>query len=129
MSPRISVLTAVYDPDRDHLQACIDSVRAQVFDDYEHIIIDDASTLPFVAEVLAAAAAADPRVRVARRDTNGGIVAASNDALAAAGGELIALLDHDDVLEPDALAVMSSEMTGEVEVAYSDHDLIRPDGR
>lgn len=129
MTPRFSVLTAVHDPERDHLLACLDSVNRQGFGDWEHILVDDASTRPYVAEVLAAAAAADPRVRVIHREHNGGIVAASNDALAASRGELIALLDHDDELGREALALMSAAVTEEVDVAYSDHDLILPDGR
>ena len=100
MAPRFSVLTAVHDPERLHLEECLESVRDQEFADWEHVIVDDASTQPWVAELLERAAAADPRVRVIRRADNGGIVAASNDALAAATGELIALLDHDDVLTP-----------------------------
>jgi GT2 family glycosyltransferase len=127
--PRFSVITTVFDPEREHLEACLASVRAQSFADLEHVLVDDASTQPHVREVLDAAAAADPRVRVVHRRENGGIVAASNDALAAAAGELVALLDHDDVLEPDALAQMHATVTDEVDVAYSDHDLIRPDGR
>ncbi|MFP5488375.1 MAG: glycosyltransferase family 2 protein [Acidimicrobiia bacterium] len=129
MAPRISILTAVHDPDADHLEACLASVRAQTFGDYEHVLVDDASTRPHVAEILGDAAAADPRVRVVRRDTNGGIVAASNDALAAATGDLVALLDHDDVLAPSALAMMVDAFDAGADVAYSDHDLIRPDGR
>ena len=127
--PRFSVITTVYDPEREHLEACIASVAAQTFTDLEHVLVDDASTQPHVREVLAAAAAADPRVRVVHRSENGGIVAASSDALAAATGDLVALLDHDDVLDPGALAQMHAAVTDEVDVAYSDHDLIRPDGR
>jgi glycosyltransferase involved in cell wall biosynthesis len=48
---------------------------------------------------LADLAALDPPVRVHERDENGGIVAASGDALNLARGEFICLLDHDDVLE------------------------------
>jgi GT2 family glycosyltransferase len=129
VAPRISVLTAVFDPERDHLEACLESVRSQDLADWEHVLVDDASTRPWVADVLAAAEAADPRVRVVRRGRNGGIVAASNDALAAARGELVALLDHDDELGRGALRLMSEAFAGDVDVAYSDHDLIRPDGR
>lgn len=127
--PRFSVITTVYDPEREHLEACIASVAAQTFTDLEHVLVDDASTQPHVRDVLAAAAAADPRVRIVHRGENGGIVAASNDALAAATGELVALLDHDDVLDPNALAQMHATVSDDVDVAYSDHDLIRPDGR
>ncbi len=129
MAPRFSVLTAVHDPERAHLEECLRSVRDQDFADWEHIVVDDASTRPWVSEVLDRAAAADQRVRVIRRTDNGGIVAASNDALAAATGELIALLDHDDVLTRRALSSMSAACHDEIDVVYSDHDLLRPDGR
>ena len=102
MAPRISVLTTVYDPEREHLEACLRSVARQEFTDWEHILVNDASTESWVIEVLSAAEAADPRERVVDRPENGGIVAASNDALDAATGEWIALLDHDDVLDPIA---------------------------
>ncbi len=79
--------------------------------------------------MLAEAAAADPRVRVLRRQRRGGTVAARRDALAAAAGELIAVLDDGDVLEPDALAAMDAVFAaGDVDVAYSDHDVIDADG-
>lgn len=129
MAPRVSILTAVHDPEPDHLAACLESVRTQTCTDHEHIVVDDASTRPQVATMLADAAAADPRVRVVRRTENGGIVVASNDALSAATGEYVALLDHDDELDPMALAVMTSALDAGADVAYSDHDLIRADGR
>ena len=128
MAPRISVVTAVFDPERDHLEACLRSVADQEFADWEHVLVDDGSTKPWVAELLAAAAAADPRVHVVRRADNGGIVAAGNDALAAATGEWVALLDHDDELEPTALGSMLAA-ADDVDVVYSDHDLLRADGR
>jgi GT2 family glycosyltransferase/glycosyltransferase involved in cell wall biosynthesis len=130
--PRWSVITAVHDPEPAHLEACLASVRAQRLGrdgvDVEHVVVDDASTRPQVLELLRAAARSDPDLRLIERATNGGIVAASSDALDAATGELIALLDHDDVLEPDALAAMEAALAG-ADVAYSDHDLILPDGR
>ena len=52
MTPRFTVLTAVFDPERDHLEECLRSVREQDFADWEHVIVDDASTQPWVAEVL-----------------------------------------------------------------------------
>ena len=127
MRPTVSVLTAVHDPDRGHLEACLDSVAAQTHGDWEHIVVDDASTRPEIAELLDSVAA-DPRVRVVRRDRQGGIVAASQDALDAASGEYVALLDHDDVLEPTALASMLDAVRRGADLAYSDHDILRDDG-
>lgn len=128
MSPIVSVLTTVHDPEPEHLAECLSSVRRQTFVDHEHVVVDDASTRPHVRAMLDDAAASDPRLTVIRRTGNGGIVAASHDALAAASGEFVALLDHDDVLEPDALAAMVGALA-DGDVAYSDHDLLRPDGR
>lgn len=129
MAPRISVLTTVFDPEREHLEACLRSVADQEFTDWEHVLVDDASTKPWVADVLADAARADPRVRLVTRAANGGIVAAGTDALAAATGEWVALLDHDDELEPTALAAMLAAVGDDTDVVYSDHDLLRADGR
>ncbi len=126
---KFSVLTAVCDPPPDVLAACLDSVRSQTHLDLEHVIADDASTSAKVRELLDAAAADEPRITLVRRDTRGGIVAASNQALAAATGEFIALLDHDDVLTDDALATMRNSITSSTDLAYSDHDHIRLDGR
>ncbi|MCA8963221.1 MAG: glycosyltransferase, partial [Planctomycetes bacterium] len=73
---------------------------------------------------LRAAAARDPRIRVVERPTNGGIVAASQDGLDACRGEMVALLDHDDLLHPEALAELDAVITPEVDYAYTDQDLI-----
>ena len=81
--------------------------------------------------MLEGAQARDSRVRVHFREENGGIVAASNDALAMAGGEFVALLDHDDALHPDALALVDEALRTEPEAdyAYTDEDKIDRAGR
>jgi GT2 family glycosyltransferase len=65
------------------------------------------------------------------REANGGIVAASNDALAMARGEFVALLDHDDELHPTALARVDEVLSAqpEVDYVYTDEDKIDPQGR
>ncbi len=153
-SPRFSILTAVYETEPAHLAACLASVDGQSETSWEHVVVDDHSTRSDLAPVFAAHA--DPRRRVISRAENGGIVAASNDALAAATGEYVVLLDHDDLLEPHALEAFAKAIDGEPgatagydrivwpatnrevpvrdpsarpDVLYSDHDLLRPDGR
>ena len=130
MSPRFSVVTPVYDTPADILRATIDSVTNQSFSDWELCLVDDASPSPHVEAVLAEAAT-DPRIRLARRDTNGGIVAASNDGLAMAEGEFVALLDHDDALHPDALGEVDAALQDEpgADYAYTDEDKIDEAGR
>ncbi|NUT56720.1 MAG: glycosyltransferase [Thermoleophilia bacterium] len=134
-SPRVSIVTAVYNPPREAFEDTVRSVREQTFADWEWILTDDCSPAPWVAERLDRLAAEEPRIRVNHRPVNGGIVAASNDSLAGATGEFVALLDHDDVLSRRALATMveaidaGDEDGGPVDYAYSDQDLMTADGR
>ncbi|MGA0837939.1 MAG: glycosyltransferase, partial [Ilumatobacteraceae bacterium] len=95
--PRFSVITPVHDPTVSGLRACADSVFAQSHTDWEWVICDDASSDGAVRTMLDDLAL-DERVTLIRRETNGGIVAATNDALSAAAGEFLAFLDHDDLL-------------------------------
>jgi glycosyltransferase involved in cell wall biosynthesis len=77
-----------------------------------------------VLAALDAAVAAHPRVRLLRRPVGGGIVAASNDGLAMADGEFVVLLDHDDTLSDDALALVEAVLRADpqVDYVYSDED-------
>lgn len=129
-APYFSILTPVYNPGLDVLREMIDSVLAQSFADWELVLVDDLSPEQEVRTVLRDAAAADSRIRVVERATNGGICAASNDAVDAARGEFFALLDHDDLLTPDALEVMRAAIHSEADVdyLYSDEDKIDEDG-
>ncbi len=89
ISPRFSIITPVYDPPLGAFLACIDSVRSQTFADWEWCVVDDCSTLPEVRAALAKLERQDHRIRVVHRSANGGIVAASNDALSMARGEFV----------------------------------------
>jgi len=124
--PRFSVLTPVYNTPADVFWAMVSSVTSQTFPDWELCLVDDRSPDPEVAGLLAEAERLDPRIRVAHRAENGGIVAASNDALAMARGEFLALLDHDDELHPDALAHVHEALLADPEgdYVYTDEDKI-----
>lgn len=98
MATRITILTTVYNG-AAHLQEALDSVRAQEYADYEHLIVDDGST-DTTPELLARAAAADPRVVIMRNETNRGIAASANRGLTLARCEYVARLDADDVTLP-----------------------------
>ncbi len=125
-TPRFSILTPVYETPAAVLRKMLASVRRQSNPAWEICLVDDGSQAPHVREILDAAAAADPRVRVSYRAENAGIVAASNDALALARGEFVALLDHDDTLHPDALAHVSEALdaNAEADYVYTDEDKI-----
>ncbi|MCC6196239.1 MAG: glycosyltransferase [Burkholderiales bacterium] len=122
--PLLSILIPVYDPPIAFLAEAIASVRAQCYADWELVIVDDASRNSSVRACLAQAAAGEPRIRLARRDDNGGIAQATNDALALARGEYCGFLDHDDTLAPDALLCIAEAIDRDPGIAllFSDED-------
>ena len=130
-TPLFSVVTPVYDPPTAVLAAAIDSVLAQTSQDWELILVDDCSPDPAVRETLRSYAARDSRIKVIERASNGHIVKASNDGIAAARGTFIVLLDHDDLLTPDALSRNAEEIAryDDVDYLYSNEDKIDQNGR
>jgi GT2 family glycosyltransferase len=129
--PLLSVLMPVYNAPERWLARAIDSVREQLYDNWELCIADDASPAPHVRPLLERYAAADPRIRVCFRTENGHISAASNSALALVRGTYTALLDHDDEIAPDALAevVLRLAEHPDADLIYSDEDKIDEQGR
>ena len=98
--PAISVIIPVYRVER-YLDACVSSVLAQTFGDFEISLVDDGS--PDGCPALCDAwARKDPRIRVIHRE-NGGLSAARNTGIEAAKGQFLTFVDSDDLLEPDTL--------------------------
>ena len=128
--PLFSIVTPVYNPPRDAFESCVDSVRAQSNGDWEWCLCDDNSTDTWVTHRLAELQIEDIRIKVVRRATNGGIVAASNDAISIATGEFLVLLDNDDTLHADALALVAEAVatSSSTDYVYSDEDKINLDG-
>lgn len=127
--PRVSILMPVYNTPADYLREAIRSVREQVYPHWQLCIGDDASTSDAVRDILAEAAKSDPRIVVQRRERNGGIAAASNAALSLVTGDLVALMDHDDLLSPvAALRLAQVYLTHSAEFIYSDEGHISPAG-
>ncbi len=128
--PLVSVVMPVYDTPERYLREAIDSVLAQVYDNWELCAVDDCSTAAWVPKILNEYAARDERIRVLRREVNGHISAASNTALEAARGEWIVLLDHDDALSENALAlsVLALADRPRAGLLYSDEDKMDDEG-
>lgn len=100
----ISVVMPVYKVRPDWLEVAIGSVVAQTYPHWELICVDDHSRSETLSAILRQAASADRRVRHLVLDRNLGVSAATNEGIGLATGRYILLLDHDDVLEPQALA-------------------------
>jgi glycosyltransferase involved in cell wall biosynthesis len=128
--PLISILTPVFDTPVPWLREAVDSVLAQVYENWELLLIDDGSTATDLLHALPALAARDRRIRLVRLESHQGISAALNRGLDLAEGDWLAFLDHDDVLEPDALfqnIKLLQENPG-LDLIYSDEDKLTDEG-
>lgn len=129
--PLISVILPVYNIDEKWLRLCVESVRKQLYTNWELCIADDCSPAPHVRKILEEYAGKDERIKVVFRETNGHISAASNSALELATGDFSVLLDHDDELSEHALYFVAAEINRfpATDMIYSDEDLIDAKGR
>ncbi|MEY2576131.1 MAG: hypothetical protein QOF80_1618 [Verrucomicrobiota bacterium] len=128
--PCISIITPVFNTPLPWLEECVQSVLDQVYDQWELILIDDNSDDAELLKFLSDLAARDPRIVLDKLDKRGGISAASNRGLELAKGEFIGFLDHDDVLEPDALFqhVKWLQDHRDADMIYSDEDKLTEEG-
>ena len=128
--PKVSVIMPVYNPEPKWLCEAIESVRAQIYPDWELCIADDASTREDVRKVLKDYAALDTRIRVVWRSENGHISAATNSAIEIAQGQYLAMLDHDDLLSPVALfwVVEALQHRPDATLIFSDEDKVNDSG-
>jgi glycosyltransferase involved in cell wall biosynthesis len=101
--PRICVVTPAFN-ERIAIAKAIGSIRAQTFQDWEMRVIDDGS-VDGTYEAALAAADGDARVHVMRNLVNRGTSASKNIGWRATNAEYVAILDSDDVAEPERLAL------------------------
>lgn len=123
----VSIVTPVYNKER-YLAATIDSIRAQTFENWELLLIDDCSS-DRSAAIIAEYLKNDTRVRYHRLEENSGAAVARNEALARAKGRYVAFLDADDLWKPrkleKQLALMRERGLG---FTYTAIEMIDEDG-
>jgi len=124
--PLFSVVMPVYNPPILFFEKAIQSVRNQLYPNWELCIADDASTDPLVRKVIERHCKQDKRIKVIYRTENGHISRASNNALELAHGDFVAMFDHDDAIPEHALYLFAEELNRnpEVDFLYSDQDKI-----
>jgi GT2 family glycosyltransferase len=128
--PCVSIITPVFNTPVKWLEECVESVRAQIYEKWELILIDDDSNDPELLKFLPELAALDSRIVLTKVNTRGGISAASNRGLQIAEGDWLGFLDHDDVLEPDAVFqhVKWLQDHRDADLIYSDEDKLTEQG-
>ena len=125
MTPRVSVVVPLYQTEA-YIALALRSVLAQTFSDFEVVVVDDGSRDrgPDIARDIG-----DSRVRVVTQE-NRGLAGARNTGIRLARGEIVALLDADDLWEPSKLARHVAELDGDpaLDVSFSASRLIDDDG-
>lgn len=121
--PLFSIVVPCYESDRAYLGELLGSVVAQSYGRWELLLVDASRDEPAVREL--ARSCADERVRYLPLAGNEGIVGNTNAGIAASHGDYVAFLDHDDLLEPDALYWYAREVaSGDgPDVLFCDEDL------
>jgi GT2 family glycosyltransferase len=129
-APLVSVLMPTYEPNEGFLRAAVESVRNQAYERWELCIVDDGSPTNAAAGILASYRG-EPRIRFTEAETNGGIARATQTAAGMAKGDLLAFLDHDDILRPHALFEMVRHLREHpvCDIVYSDEDKLDRAGR
>ena len=132
--PLISVVVPAYNTDPFGFEGMLDSVLTQAYDNLE-IIIADASDDKAVLRAICDSKS-DSRIKYHELSDNKGISDNTNAALDDAEGDYIALLDHDDLLTPDAFLRIIENIISfkkrckkEPDVIYSDEDKTGWDGK
>lgn len=119
--PKVSIIIPCYKSNQSYLDACVNSVIAQSYKNWELILIDDGSPDDTTWPAIERHQARDIRIRAFRLMRNQGISAATNAAVEASDGELLAFVDHDDVIVPEAIsAIVEGLLTHCADAAYSD---------
>ena len=126
--PKISIIVPTYRTPDKFLREMLDSVINQTYSNWE-LCIGDGSMDDSVIPILEEYHQKDSRIIYKKLDENYGISGNTNGALELANGDFIALLDHDDLLTPDALfeVVNAINRNKEVDVVYTDEDKVSLD--
>jgi glycosyltransferase involved in cell wall biosynthesis len=128
-NPLISIIMPVYNVDVKWIKKAVNSVKKQIYTNWELCIADDASTSIPLKKYLEKINT-DPQINVVFREKNGHISEASNTAIELAKGDFIVLMDNDDVIHPQSLYKVAKVINENptVGLIYSDEDKMELNG-
>ncbi|WFS25140.1 glycosyltransferase [Rhizobium rhododendri] len=133
VQPLFSVLVPVYRTPVDVFSAMVESVQRQTYEKWELclVIVDEDVVTKELIQKARDFSTKDTRIKLYLTKENAGISGNSNAALSIADGEWAVLLDHDDLLTPDALFEFGKAINANPDAGfiYSDKDNISSDGK
>lgn len=127
--PMISVAVPAYRTPELFLRQMLDSLLAQTYHNWELCIANGSPDDGQMREVLKEYTAKDSRIRVQELEENLGIAGNTNAALEMTRGEFAGILDHDDLLAPNALyeIALALEKDPSLDALYTDEDKVTTD--
>ncbi len=128
-NPCISVVVPVYNTREIFLKKMIESVLSQTYTNFELCLFNGGSDDPQVDSIIKGFCEQDSRIKYKSSDVNYGISKNTNEAIKLSTGQYIALLDHDDLLAPNALYECVKLINDKSpDFIYTDEDKISEDG-
>ncbi len=127
--PLISILLPCYESPESFLEDLLISIKFQTYSNYELCIVDDASSIN-ILDIVNGIFKDDGRLKFKRRTQRGHISVSTNNALDMATGEYVVFVDHDDLLNENALLILVEFLNGcgYSDVIYSDESTIDMNG-
>lgn len=127
--PKISIIVPAYKTPEAFLRQMMDSLLAQTYANWELCIANASPEDASMEYVLKEYAKKDSRILWKKLEENRGIAENTNEAFAMATGAFMGLLDHDDLLAPNALYEVAKALETEpdIDVLYTDEDKVRGD--
>lgn len=124
----VSVVVPLYNTPEPYLRDMIESVLKQTYPAWQLCLVDcsDKSHV-YVEKVCRSYAKGEGRILYRRQFQNKGIAENTNACIRMASGKYIALLDHDDVLHPDALRECVTALENGRDFVYTDELTFRDD--
>lgn len=126
--PEVSIVMPAFNSEK-YIRDAIDSVRNQTFGEWELIVVDDCST-DLTYEIICKIAREDPRIKIFRNETNRGAAASRNAGFLQCSGKYVALLDSDDLWEPEKLKKqLACAETSGADIVYCSYAIIDEQGK
>lgn len=127
--PKVSVVVPAYNLEK-FLPATLDSVKAQTDEDWECVVVDDASP-DATAKIVRAYRKEDKRFRLVRNKENQYLAGALNTGISKAKGRFILPLDADNLITPTTLERLSEALriNPSIHIAYGSVLFVNKDGK
>lgn len=129
-TPLFSVVVPLYKTNEQFLKEMIGSIECQTYTNWE-LCLADGSADGSLTKLLEQYATANSKIKYVSLTENKGISGNTNEALALAKGDYIVLVDHDDIVPPEALFEFAKALNEDetIDVLYSDEDKVSMNGK